>query len=91
VPSIPAAQSVRSHASGPSPPHSRHPEFALPALPLDADTAHRFHILGLRTLGYLAGLPPRAVLAQFGPHGLFLHRLARGKDDRPGPRLVPWP
>lgn len=57
--------------------------FPITTLPLDRNTAHRFHILGLRTLGHLAGLPPSAVLTQFGPHGLFLHRLARGEDDRP--------
>ena len=39
--------------------------------------------LGLRTLGAFAELPPRDVLARFGPDGASAHRLARGLDDRP--------
>jgi protein ImuB len=39
--------------------------------------------LGLRTLGAFAELPPRDVLARFGPDGARAHRLARGLDDRP--------
>jgi protein ImuB len=39
--------------------------------------------LGLRTLGAFAQLPPRDVLARFGPDGARAHRLARGLDDRP--------
>lgn len=39
--------------------------------------------LGLRTLGAFAALPPRDVLARFGPDGARAHRLACGLDDRP--------
>ena len=39
--------------------------------------------LGLRTLGSFADLPPRDVLARFGPDGAHGHRLARGLDERP--------
>jgi protein ImuB len=39
--------------------------------------------LGIRTLGTFAALPPRDVLARFGPDGLWAHRQAGGHDDRP--------
>jgi protein ImuB len=39
--------------------------------------------LGLRTLGGFAALPPRDVLARFGPSGAWAHRQAGGRDDRP--------
>lgn len=39
--------------------------------------------LGLRTLGAFADLPPRDVLARFGPDGAHGHRRARGLDERP--------
>ncbi len=39
--------------------------------------------LGLRTLGAFAALPPRDVLARFGPDGAWAHRQAGGRDDRP--------
>jgi protein ImuB len=39
--------------------------------------------LGLRTLGDFAALPPRNVLARFGPAGVWAHRQAGGRDDRP--------
>lgn len=38
--------------------------------------------LGLRTLGHLAALDPRDVLARFGHEGLVAHRVASGADDR---------
>jgi|SRR4051794_22427491 protein ImuB len=41
------------------------------------------HRLGIRTLGAFAALPPRDVLARFGPNGLWAHRQAGGVDDRP--------
>jgi protein ImuB len=41
------------------------------------------HRLGIRTLGAFAALPPRDVLARFGPDGLWAHRQAGGVDDRP--------
>jgi protein ImuB len=39
--------------------------------------------LGLRTLGAFAALPPRDVLARFGPSGAWAYRQAGGRDDRP--------
>ncbi|MEW6155720.1 MAG: DNA polymerase Y family protein, partial [Actinomycetota bacterium] len=39
--------------------------------------------LGVRSLGDLAALPARAVLARFGRPGAAAHRLARGLDERP--------
>jgi protein ImuB len=39
--------------------------------------------LGVRTLGAFAALPPRDVLARFGPAGAWAHRQAGGHDDRP--------
>jgi protein ImuB len=39
--------------------------------------------LGIRTLGAFAALPPRDVLARFGPEGVWAHRQAGGRDDRP--------
>lgn len=39
--------------------------------------------LGLRTLGDLAALPERDVLARFGSDGLVAWRLASGRDERP--------
>lgn len=46
--------------------------------------------LGLRTLGALAALPARDVLARFGADGLLAWRLASGLDDRP-PATTPPP
>jgi len=45
-----------------------------------ADVLHR---LGLRRLGDFAALKVDDVVARFGAEGRFLHRLARGIDDRP--------
>jgi protein ImuB len=39
--------------------------------------------LGIRTLGAFAELPPRDVLARFGPDGAWAHRQAGGRDERP--------
>jgi protein ImuB len=39
--------------------------------------------LGLRTLGAFAALPAGEVHARFGPDGLWAHRQAGGRDDRP--------
>lgn len=47
--------------------------------------------LGLRTLGAFAELPPRDVLARFGPDGARAHRLARGLDEIPLAAQVPTP
>ena len=47
--------------------------------------------LGVRTLGELAALPAKAVLARFGPDGADAHRLARGLDPRPLAARTPPP
>jgi protein ImuB len=47
--------------------------------------------LGVRTLGDLAALPARDVLARFGPDGARAHRLARGLPERPAQARVPPP
>jgi protein ImuB len=39
--------------------------------------------LGIRTLGGFAALPPRDVLARFGPEGAWAHRQAGGRDEHP--------
>ncbi len=39
--------------------------------------------LGLTTLGLFAALPSRDVLTRFGPVGVWAHRQAGGRDDRP--------
>ena len=63
----------------------------LPAATLDRpDLVDVLERLGLRTLGALAALPSRDVLARFGADGLLAWRLASGLDDRP-PATVPPP
>ena len=52
-------------------------------LPLDEASQLRLGYLGIRTLGQYAGLPPRAILQQFGNPGRTAHAWARGQDDRP--------
>ena len=47
--------------------------------------------LGVRTLGELAALPSRAVLARFGPEGTAAARLARGLEERPLAARTPPP
>jgi protein ImuB len=58
----------------------------LTALPVgvldDADLVSLLRRLGLRTLGDFAALPARDVLTRFGSSGAWLHRQARGRDDR---------
>jgi nucleotidyltransferase/DNA polymerase involved in DNA repair len=58
-------------------------------LPLAVETYQRFTLLGLVTLGLVAGLPSRAVFSQFGRTGLVLHQLAQGVDHRPVVPLIP--
>jgi protein ImuB len=55
------------------------------------DLAGLFIRLGIRTLGDLAALPAKAVLARFGPEGAVAHRLARGLDERPLAARTPPP
>jgi DNA polymerase IV len=52
-------------------------------LPLDGDTGSRLHLLGIRTLGDLAALPPTAVQTQFGREVARWQRWARGQDETP--------
>lgn len=47
--------------------------------------------LGIRTLGEVAALDARAVLARFGEEGMEAHRLARGLDERPPAARLPPP
>src|SRR5581483_8273561 len=47
------------------------------------DLSSLLHRLGIRTLGQLAALPVRQVVARFGPTGMAAHRAARGLDLRP--------
>jgi nucleotidyltransferase/DNA polymerase involved in DNA repair len=53
------------------------------SLPFDPDVLQRMDMLGLRTIGDLAGLPFSAVQAEFGPAGARAWRLANGRDDEP--------
>ena len=63
----------------------------LPVVTLDRpDLVDVLGRLGLRTLGALAALPARDVLARFGTDGLLAWRLASGLDDRP-PATAPPP
>lgn len=61
-------------------------DFPVTLLPVETEMRRRLELFGLRRLGQFAGLPPAAVLAQFGWEGQAAHRLARGQDDRP---LIP--
>ncbi len=62
-------------------------------LPCSEEMRRRMDLLGLRTLGQLAGLPDGALGEQFGPEGVEVHRLARGIEaallvPREAPRLL---
>ncbi|HEX8968485.1 MAG TPA: DNA polymerase Y family protein, partial [Chloroflexota bacterium] len=50
---------------------------------LAPDALQRLELLGVRTIGDLAGLPFHAVQAQFGPDGARAWRLAHGTDAEP--------
>jgi DNA polymerase-4 len=81
-----AAQSAQAGAVTHVPPGSERDWLAplpLDYLPLEAETARRLRLLGLRTLGALAALPGSATQTQFGRAGLACWRLARGLDERP--------
>lgn len=52
-------------------------------LPLAPSVLDRLALLGLGTVGALAGLPFGAVQAQLGPAGARAWRLAHGQDDEP--------
>jgi DNA polymerase IV len=46
-------------------------------------TCRSLHLLGVQTIGDLAGLTVELLIAKLGSHGKALHRLACGIDDRP--------
>lgn len=76
-------------------PPGREPAALAPAplalLDLPREMAERLDRWGLRTVGDLAALPPRALFERLGEHGLAFHRLARGEDPRPLRTWVPPP
>ena len=57
--------------------------FPISVLPLEPETARRLRLLGLDTLGALARVPRRALVAQFDATLGFCHDLATGNDSRP--------
>ena len=61
----------------------------LPAaeLPLDREQMERLELLGLRTLGAVAGIGPRQMESQLGPMGRLAVALARGEEPLP---IRPW-
>jgi protein ImuB len=65
----------------------------LSSLPLgvleDAEMVSLLKRLGLRTLGDFAGLSSRDVTTRFGGKGAWLHRLARGQDNRSAAGRIP--
>jgi nucleotidyltransferase/DNA polymerase involved in DNA repair len=87
------AATAAAVAPGPDPAivrKGREREFLAPLpadlLPVSGETKRRLDLLGLRTLGQIASLPPDAVSGQFGREGVLAHKLAGGVDERP---LVP--
>jgi protein ImuB len=58
------------------------------ALPVTDEVVRRLRLVGITTVGELAGLPRRALIAQFGPEGDRLARLLDGVAEpvRPRPR-----
>ena len=52
-------------------------------LPLDEEGQRWLRLLGLRTLGQVAELPPGALEGQLGAQGIRLRDLARGRDPQP--------
>jgi DNA polymerase-4 len=57
--------------------------FPVDILPAGEETIGQLKLFGIYTLEQLSALPPAAILMQFGKEGQFLHKLARGDDDRP--------
>lgn len=55
----------------------------LSSLPVPKDVRDRLHLLGVRTLGAFANLPPDGVAARFGSEVSRWQQLARGRDPRP--------
>ncbi|MDX1612891.1 MAG: hypothetical protein R3300_01200 [Candidatus Promineifilaceae bacterium] len=52
-------------------------------LPLDSETKRRLRLLGIRTLGQLAALPPTELQTQFGRSFMSLYRFIRGEGGWP--------
>ncbi len=52
-------------------------------LPLSPGDVDRFDLLGLRTIGQIAALPPGPLAARFGERARAYAKLARGQDDEP--------
>ena len=81
-----AATSARPNHVRPVDPETE-PDFLaaypLRFLPLSKETGRRFRLLGIRTLGDLARLPPAALRAQFGEEIARWQQWARGQDDSP--------
>lgn len=64
---------------------------AIHFLPLEKEAARRLRLLGIRTLGQLAQLPPVALRRQLGPEIEPLYRLARGEGAYPIRAQTPPP
>ena len=58
-------------------------------LPLDAETARRLDLLGLRRMGQIAALPRPALIEQFGKLGGRMHHLSWGEDTRKVDKYIP--
>jgi DNA polymerase-4 len=58
-------------------------------LPVSMKSKGKLHDFGIDTLGQVAALPPGPLQSQFGPEGLRIRDLARGRDDTPlYPRML---
>ncbi len=62
---------------------------ALELLPLDPDVRRTLRMLGVRTMGDFAALPPPSVGRRWAQHGIDVSMLARGEDRRPLHAFVP--
>jgi DNA polymerase-4 len=59
-------------------------------LPCSEDVKKQIHLVGINTLGELAGLGPQPMRTQFGKEGLLAYQLACGLDNSPlAPRQKP--
>ncbi len=61
----------------------------LELLPLDPDVRRTLRLLGVRTMGDFAALPPPSVGRRWAQHGVDASTLARGEDRRPLQAFVP--
>jgi protein ImuB len=62
---------------------------ALELLPLDPDVRRTLRLLGVRSMGDFAALPPPSVGRRWAQHGVDASTLARGDDRRPLEAFVP--